>query len=158
MPLAAVDVNFYMYFFPKPVKCKRYPEAHWTDLIGFVCCGYWEKITPVFMLYVLRRVWCNWLWLYLINKFTTNVSALKLCKNWEFCSVDQCGGVFQLRCTEQVRGLSGLHRQEDAQSQTSSSYSYSSWCSLVLSVPLRPHIVKHHSWIDSLLWVGGTQA
>ncbi len=43
MPLAAVDVNFYMYFFPKPVKCKRYPEAHWTDLIGFVCCGYWEK-------------------------------------------------------------------------------------------------------------------
>ncbi len=70
-----------MWFFYIPqTKCKRYPEGHWTDLIGFVCCGYGEKITSVFMLYVLRRVWCNWLWLYLINEFTTNVSALKLCK------------------------------------------------------------------------------
>lgn len=43
MPLAAVDVNFYMYFSPKPVHCKRYPEAHCMDFIGFVCCGYGEK-------------------------------------------------------------------------------------------------------------------
>lgn len=80
-------------------------SANAKDLIGHVGHGLGEKekkITSVYMLYVLspsqRKE--NWLWLYLIKEFITTVSAPKLCEDWKFSSVEQCGDVSRLRCTE----------------------------------------------------------